>query len=90
MIFFKGTLALQSSTATLLVGSICLRAVKFLQLHHTGRLHTQYEAQGGATSRADAILIFRGVNLSVVHCKYGILYLDPELCYPFWKKTFKK
>ena len=29
---------------------------------------TLYEAQGGATSRADAILIFRGVNLSVVHC----------------------
>ena len=49
--------------------SFCLRAVKFLQPHHTGRLHTQYEAQGqgGTTSRADAILIFRGVNLSVVH-----------------------
>ena len=50
------------------IGSFCLRAVKFLQPHHTGRLRTQYEAQGGATSRADAILIFRGVNLSVVHC----------------------
>ena len=55
--------------------SFCLRAVKFLQPYHSGRLHTQYEAQGDATSRVDAISKFRGVNLSVVHCKYcALLY----------------
>ena len=58
------------------MGSFCLRAVRFLQPHHTGRLQTQQKAQGGATmgatSRADAILIFRGVNLSVVHCMCAV------------------
>ena len=55
--------------------SFCLRAVKFLQPQHKGRLHTQYEFQDGATSRADAILIFRGVSLSVVHCMLPINYI---------------
>ena len=50
------------------MGNFCLRAVKFLQPHHTDSLHTRYEAQGGAIFRADAIVIFRGVNLFVVHC----------------------
>jgi hypothetical protein len=46
----------------------CLRMVKNRQHQHKGKPHTHEKIQGAAISRAVAMIIFRGVNLSGTHC----------------------
>jgi hypothetical protein len=44
--------------------SFCSRMVKNRQHQHKGKPHTHQKIQGAAISRAVAMIIFRGVNLS--------------------------
>ncbi len=48
--------------------SFCLRMLKNKQRQHKGKPHTHEKIQGTAISWAVAVIIFRGVNLSVAHC----------------------
>jgi hypothetical protein len=48
--------------------SFCLRMVKNRQHQHKDKPHTHEKIQGAVISRAVAMIIFRGVNLSGAHC----------------------
>jgi hypothetical protein len=42
--------------------------VNFCQHQHKGRPHIHEKVQGAATSRVDAIIMFRGLNLCGTNC----------------------
>ncbi len=48
--------------------SFCFRMVKNSQHQHKGKPHTHEKIQDTAISRAVAMIIFKGVNLSGAHC----------------------